>query len=858
MKFSHSLALNASPAWTDHYISYSRLKKIIYMLEKATLGSGKIPGTTADLELYLDENATNRPQSPLLKVASGQDGDEMDAPLLIEEPSITNYPKVSLDDTSRYFLSILDQELDKVCSFYSKMESELFKDLRTLAFDITKAERQEESYLHSLWNNENTSPALQRPSRQVPPIESPPKPGTNNATSALDQFDSPLMERRQISSHTSSLDVPIPGFLPYLIWSSASLKFQAEALSKRAIELYVRLCELRDFADINETGFGKVLKKYDKVLGANMREQYMQKVLGQIPFMQSSKDNIELAIEKLVQWYARIATDGKIKPAEAELRTHLKEHVVWERNNIWLDMVEQERRTETIGFRSAGALGVPKAVTIHLCNMPIKIPREISGSNFAILGAILALILISNSSIFPTPEQNNCFAILIFATILWAFEAIPLFVTSMIIPALIVAMRVMVDEKGRLPSKPAAKLIFSGILSLMIAMFGPVIMLLLGGFSLAAALSKHHIAKSMASKILERAGSRPSSVLLANMFVSTFASMWISNVAAPVLCFSLISVILINVQPILRNLPHRSRYARCLVLGIAMAANVGGMASPIASPQNVIAIGIMDPAPSWIQWLVIAIPVCIITDLFIWALLLVVYRPNDSSVAPPEMYSHRHSEKFTVKQNYIITVTVITIMLWCFESILENIVGDMGIIAIFPMVAFFGTGILTKDDWNSMLWSVVMLAMGGVALGKAVESCGLLKVMAEGLTTVLNGNSVFLSICIVSGVVVVITSFISHTVGALIILPVISKIGALLPDPQPRTLVMITALMCSGGMSLPVSSFPNMNAISLEDSRGVPWLTVNDFLMVGIASSAIAWFFGVTIGYPIMNIIDFN
>jgi phosphate transporter len=130
-----------------------------------------------------------------------------------------------------------------------------------------------------------------------------------------------------------------------------------------------------------------------------------------------------------------------------------------------------------------------------------------------------------------------------------------LFVTSILVPPLVVMLRVMRSEGGvRLDAKLAAKVIFSD-------MFGPVIMLLLGGFSLAAALSKHNIAKLMASFILEKAGKKPSAVLLANMFVSTFASMWISNVAAPVLCFSLIS-------PILRNLPHRSPYARSLVLGI--------------------------------------------------------------------------------------------------------------------------------------------------------------------------------------------------------------------------------------------------------------------------------------------------
>ena len=90
-------------------------------------------------------------------------------------------------------------------------------------------------------------------------------------------------------------------------------------------------------------------------------------------------------------------------------------------------------------------------------------------------------------------------------------------------------------EYHRLDAKAATKKVFAD-------MFSPVIMLLLGGFSLAAALSKHHIAKGMASFVLQKAGSEPKYVLLANMFVSTFASMWISNVAAPVLCFSLIQV----------------------------------------------------------------------------------------------------------------------------------------------------------------------------------------------------------------------------------------------------------------------------------------------------------------------------
>lgn len=87
----------------------------------------------------------------------------------------------------------------------------------------------------------------------------------------------------------------------------------------------------------------------------------------------------------------------------------------------------------------------------------------------------------------------------------------------------------------RLTAKPAASYIFG-------AMWTPVIMLLLGGFTIAAALSKYDIAKRIATFVLSRAGTRPRTVLVTNMFVAAFASMWISNVAAPVLCFSIIQV----------------------------------------------------------------------------------------------------------------------------------------------------------------------------------------------------------------------------------------------------------------------------------------------------------------------------
>ena len=117
-------------------------------------------------------------------------------------------------------------------------------------------------------------------------------------------------------------------------------------------------------------------------------------------------------------------------------------------------------------------------------------------------------------------------------------QVIPLFVTALLVPFLAVVLQVVrQDEKPhhRLDPKTATKYIFA-------AMWTPVIMLLLGGFTIAAALSKFHIAKMMATFVLSKAGTRPRTVLITNMFVAMILSMWISNVASPVLCFSIIQV----------------------------------------------------------------------------------------------------------------------------------------------------------------------------------------------------------------------------------------------------------------------------------------------------------------------------
>jgi phosphate transporter len=304
---------------------------------------------------------------------------------------------------------------------------------------------------------------------------------------------------------------------------------------------------------------------------------------------------------------------------------------------------------------------------------------------------------------------------------------------------------------------------------------------------------------------------------------------------------------------------------------------MGGAASPISSPQNIIALQNMKPQPSWGIWFFVALPVCTITIVFIWLLLLLTFKPGKGTTIVP---LRPMKDKLNGRQYFIIFVTLLTIVLWCVSHQLENIFGDMGVIAIIPLVLFFGTGILTKEDFNNFLWTIIILAAGGLTLGKAVNSSGLLRTIAQSITANVAGMSVYGVLCVFCALVLVVATFISHTVAALIILPLVASVGGDMDEPHPNLLVMGTVLMASAAMGLPTSGFPNMSksylpftylllhiypivslnktnpstaAIMMEvPETGVRYLQVKHFLTRGVPSSFIALAVILTLGYGLM------
>jgi phosphate transporter len=243
---------------------------------------------------------------------------------------------------------------------------------------------------------------------------------------------------------------------------------------------------------------------------------------------------------------------------------------------------------------------------------------------------------------------------------------------------------------------------------------------------------------------------------------------------------------------------------KSLLLGIALASNIGGAASPIASPQNLIALQLMHPQPGWGTWFFIALPICILSIILIWLLLLLTFKPGRNTNIIP---IRPMRDRYTLVEWYVIIVTIITIVLWCSAHALEPAFGDMGVIAIIPLLLFFGTGALTNQDFNNFPWTILILAAGGLALGKSVSSSGLLHTIAREITNRVHDFPLYGMLLVFTSLVLVV----SHTVAALIVLPLVQDIGRNMSEPHPNLLVMGSVLMCSAAMGLPTSGFPNMS-----------------------------------------------
>eukprot|EP01116_Phalansterium_solitarium_P005291 TRINITY_DN1680_c0_g1_i4.p1 TRINITY_DN1680_c0_g1~~TRINITY_DN1680_c0_g1_i4.p1 ORF type:complete len:720 (-),score=201.48 TRINITY_DN1680_c0_g1_i4:270-2429(-) len=578
---------------------------------------------------------------------------------------------------------------------------------------------------------------------------------------------------------------------------ASSVTATGDARPPQAIlkDIYIKLIQLKTYCQLNAAAVKKIVKKYDRLA------------------LESSWPN----------YHARLSKEAWTH--EADLDDFL-ERVQNAHTYVNNELYELDNDPDVI---KAG-LGVgPQGVKLIL------------KPKWAALALVVAIVLFFVPILTDNPPAHRCVSLLVFITVLWVTEAVPFFVSSLAIPFLVVVMRVLVyaEPGGGVMSADDAKTL---ILS---KMFDHTVALIIGGFSISAAFSKHHYELQIASIIQQRCGHRPWLFLLLIMLLAWFLSMWISNVAAPVLVTAVL-------QPIMHDLPANGPYVKALVLAVAFSSNIGGMLTPIASPQNAIALGDLPPTEqvSFLSWMLVAVPFGLVAVLMLWLYLLLVLRPNDVKYIPEIEFEQQH---YTWSHYMVLAVTLLTIGLWCTLSLTDSVFGDMGIVAFIPLVIFLSTGILSRHDFTNFSWPLIFLIAGGNCLGAAISSCGLLTIIGDQIQPALQGLNLWVTLLAIVAFLSVVTTFVSHTVSAIILIPVVIDIGKTLGNT--RQLVVAATLMCSASMSLPMTSFPNVNALMLENELQQPYVKVVDFIRYGGPFTLLLMVLLLSFGYMLLILI---
>ncbi len=434
-----------------------------------------------------------------------------------------------------------------------------------------------------------------------------------------------------------------------------------------------------------------------------------------------------------------------------------------------------------------------------------------------------------------TPVQQRVIALFIFAALMWMFEIVPNWTTSLLV---IVLSLLTVSDKGLgFLCKPEYGTLVN-YKSLMSAFADPVIMLFLGGFVLAIMASKYGLDVTLARILLKPFGKKPKMVLLGFLIVIAVFSMFMSNTATAAMMLALLA-------PVLASLPKDDKGRVGLALSIPVAANLGGIGTTIGTPPNATAVRFLGEAGHEVAfdtWAIHMIPYVIIMIILAWLLLQVFFPFKAKEIILDIPESKRKKDWKTT----VVWITFgATILLWATEQ-LTGI--NSNIVALIPLGVLTCTGIFTKEDIKEINWTVLWLVAGGFALGTALQGTGLAEVLIEAIPF---GSMPVVVVLVIAGLVCYfLSNFISNSATASLLIPILIVVAEGMADPSAanhasfmsfggsQAMIVFIATCASVAMLFPISTPPN----AIASSTGL--VETKDMLKVGIIIGAIGLVFG--------------
>ncbi len=431
-----------------------------------------------------------------------------------------------------------------------------------------------------------------------------------------------------------------------------------------------------------------------------------------------------------------------------------------------------------------------------------------------------------------TGPASRMLAIFGVAVVLWITEAIPLAATSILV---IAAQVLLISDEALvgLPDDfdaPAYEGIFATLAH-------PVLMLFLGGFVLAQAASTYGLDRNLAGVLLRPFGTRPRAIVAGLMAITALMSMFVSNTATTA---AMMAVVL----PVAAGLPPGDRLRTALVLAVPVAANIGGLGTPVGSPPNAIVLGRLTQqgeAIDFLRWMLMAVPIALVALAIAWWVIVRVHRSDTTHIEVRIGGAFDRS-----RAAVILYVTFgLTVLAWVSEPV-HGV--PSAIVGFVPVVVLLATGVFGVDDLRRLNWHILWLVGGGIALGDGVAATGLDQWFIDRVDW---GSMPTLVFAVALALLALgLSTIISNSATANLIAPIgigIAVSGVV--DVDPLLAGMIIAVACSLAMALPVSTPPN--AIAYASGQ----LATKDLAVVGAVVGVVGVVLVVFVAAPLWSAV---
>lgn len=442
-----------------------------------------------------------------------------------------------------------------------------------------------------------------------------------------------------------------------------------------------------------------------------------------------------------------------------------------------------------------------------------------------LLAPLVFVLLLAAPLDLPLPAHRLA-AIMALMFVLWVTEAVPVAVTAIIGPTLAVVLRVVPARDAFAPFAD------------------PIIFLFIGSFILAEAMYVHGLDRRIAFTALSMrvTQGRPLAMLVVFGGVSGLVSMWISNTATTAMLFPVALSVVTHLTRSARNqAPLVRRFATSLMLMTAFAASIGGVATPIGTPPNLIGLGMLQRLAgvhiSFMHWMLFGLPIAVVLFLLLAGWLAWWSRSVAHIVAGGAEHiaeELRRIGRMTRGERNVVFAFAVTVCLWVSPGVLailnldgtafakayaaavpESVAAVIGAVLLFvlPIDGRAGQYTMTWEQAVRIDWGTILLFGGGLSMGALAFSTGLAESLGRGLTTWLPSHSTAAYTALFTALAIVLSETTSNTAAASMLVPVAIAVSEA-AGIRPIEPALGATLGASMGFMLPISTPPNAIAYS--------------------------------------------